>query len=120
MVPESVHLLNKSWVGKSFHSPFSTHSWGVRILVYKNVPFHCEQSLIDNEVCKRFLCLVCFSNRIFPLYSVLTLHSVLPFILAHPTLSFLLMGELNRYLNSFLVKYSGAHAGGEMWGHGSR
>lgn len=119
MTPDRLHLLNKPWVGASYHSTFSTHSRGVSILIPSILPFYCEQSLVDVE--GRYICLLC---RIFnvpcilatiyipPPYSVTTLNEMMPFLLAHPTLPLLLMGDFNMYLDPSLDKYSGSASGG--------
>lgn len=118
MTPERLHLLNKPWVGASFHSTFNTHSRGISVLIPSIIPFHCEQSLIDME--GRYVCLRC---RIFniscilatidiPPYMVDTLNKVLLFIMAHPALPLLLMGDFNMYLNQRLDKYSASASEG--------
>lgn len=56
------HLLQKPWVGHSYHSVYSSRAKGVTILVHRQIPFCCLNSLIDSE--GRFICLDCSIHNI--------------------------------------------------------
>ncbi|KAG8538640.1 hypothetical protein GDO81_022285 [Engystomops pustulosus] len=102
MTTETVHLLNRSWIGMAYHSYFTASSRGVSVLIHKNVPFRCSRTLIDSE--GRFVCLagtiyqtdICIAAiYVPPSYNAGIIKTVLSFVMTDPNVPVLLIGDYN-------------------------
>lgn len=112
MVKDKLRVLPKRWVSHSYNSVYSTHARGVTILVHRQIPFSCLNSLIDAE--GRYICLVCSVHNVLlilaaiyvpPPYSGEILKKILAFIDASPTAPTLIIGDFNNYLHPFWDKF---------------
>lgn len=112
MVKDSLHLMNRPWLGHYFHSTYSSHSRGVSVLVHRQIPFICTSSLIDAD--GRYVCLACSVYRVHfilialyipPPYSGEVLKKVLTFIASLPVAPILVMGDFNNYIHPYWDKF---------------
>lgn len=111
LTADKTHLAHKAWMGCEFHS-YSTHARGVSILVHKAIPFHAQETYIDDD--GRFICIDCciFQFRIIlvavyvpPPYSAEIMKMIITFTSKFPVVPILIIGDFNTYLNGLLDKF---------------
>lgn len=54
---DKTHFLRKPWFSHSYYSVYSSHARGIAILVHRQLPFQCLNSVVDPQ--SRYVCLLC-------------------------------------------------------------